>query len=388
MALPISYNIRNLIERKTTTLLTALGIALPVAILLVVLALVAGLQEAFQASGSPQHVLVLRKGTNAELNSSVSRQQYQDIKFKRGIAPLKNGEPAASLELVQVVNLPSVDAPDGMNVTVRGLTPAGFEMRHNVQLSAGRMFTPGQREVVVGKAIAKRYPGLQLSSRVTFARGEWEVVGVLDGGQSALNSEIFGDLHQIASDYNRPDALSSVLIRAENPMAAQALINDITSDVKLNLGAMTEVAYYEQQTTASLPIKMLGMLVCTLMAVGSAFAAMDTMYAAVARRAREIGTLRVLGFSRGSILLSFLLESLLLALLGGGLGCLLVLPLNNVTTGIGSFVTFSEIAFTYRVTPQVMLAGLLFALVLGALGGVLPAFGAARKVILVALREG
>ena len=388
MALPISYNIRNLIERKTTTLLTALGIALPVAILLVVLALVAGLQEAFQASGSPQHVLVLRKGTNAELNSSVSRQQYQDIKFKRGIAPLKNGEPAASLELVQVVNLPSVDAPDGMNVTVRGLTPAGFEMRHHVQLSAGRMFTPGQREVVVGKAIAKRYPGLRLSGRVTFARGEWEVVGVLDGGQSALNSEIFGDLHQIASDYNRPDALSSVLIRAENPMAVQALINDITSDVKLNLGAMTEVAYYEQQTTASLPIKMLGMLVCTLMAVGSAFAAMNTMYAAVARRAREIGTLRVLGFSRGSILLSFLLESLLLALLGGGLGCLLVLPLNNVTTGIGSFVTFSEIAFTYRVTPQVMLAGLLFALVLGALGGVLPAFGAARKAILVALREG
>jgi ABC-type antimicrobial peptide transport system permease subunit len=220
-----------------------------------------------------------------------------------------------------------------------------------------------------------------------FAHGEWEVVWVLDGGQSALNSEIFGDLHQIASDYNRPDTLSSVLIRTESPMAAQALINDISSDVKLNLGAMAEVAYYAQQTTASLPIKMLGMLVCTLMAVGSAFAAMNTMYATVARRAREIGTLRVLGFSRGSILLSFLLESLLLALLGGGLGCLLVLPLHNVTTGIGSFVTFSELAFTYRVTPQVMLAGLLFALVLGALGGVLPAFGAARKTILVALRE-
>ena len=320
MALPISYNLRNLIERKTTTLMTALGIALPVAILLVVLALVAGLQAAFQASGSPQHVLVLRKGTNAELNSSVSRQQYQDLKFKRGIAPLKSGEPAASLELVQVVNLPSVDAPDGMNVTVRGLTPAGFEIRRDVQLSAGRMFTPGQREVVVGKAIARRYPGLQLGGKVTFARGEWEVVGVLDGGQSAMNSEIFGDLQQIAGDYNRPDTLSSVLMRAEDPIAAQALINDIASDVQLNLGAMTEVAYYEQQTAASLPIKALGMLVCTLMAIGSAFAAMNTMYAAVARRAREIGTLRVLGFSRGSILLSFLLESLLLALLGGVLG--------------------------------------------------------------------
>src|SRR6266446_6430969 len=388
MALPISYNIRNLIERKATTLLTALGIALPVAILLVVLALVAGLQAAFQASGSPQHVLVLRKGTNAELNSSVSPQQYQDIKFKRGIAPLKNGEPAASLELVQVVNLPSVDAPDGMNVTVRGLTPAGFEMRHNVQLSAGRMFTPGQREVVVGKAIAKRYPGLQLSSRVTFARGEWEVVGVLDGGQSALNSEIFGDLHQIASDYNRPDALSSVLIRAENPMAAQALIDDISSDVKLNLRAMTEVAYYEQQTTASLPIKMLGMLVCTLMAVGSAFAAMNTMYAAVARRAREIGTLRVLGFSRGSILLSFLGESLALSLIGGILGCLLVLPLNGITTGIMNFATFSEVAFNFRVTPIIMVSGVCFAMILGTIGGFFPARNAARKAIRVALREG
>src|SRR5437899_7566757 len=387
MALPISYNIRNLIERKTTTLLTALGIALPVAILLVVLALVAGLQAAFQASGSPQHVLVLRKGTNAELNSSVSPQQYQDIKFKRGIAALKNDEPAASLELVQVVNLPSVDAPDGMNVTIRGLTPAGFEMRHHVQLSAGRMFTPGQREVVVGKAIAKRYPGLRLSSRVTFARGEWEVVGVLDGGQSALNSEIFGDLHQIASDYNRSDALSSVLIRAENPVATQALINDITSDVKLNLGAMTEVAYYEQQTTASLPIKMLGMLVCTLMAVGSAFAAMNTMYAAVARRAREIGTLRVLGFSRGSILLSFLRARRLLALLGGVFGCLLALPINGVTTGIGSFFTFSEIAFDFRVSLSTMLAGIIFALVVCAIGGLFPAGSAARNDILTALRE-
>ena len=386
MALPISYNIRNLIERKTTALLTALGIALPVAILLVVLALVAGLQAAFQASGSPQHVLVLRKGTNAELNSSVSPQQYQDIKFKRGIAALKNDEPAASLELVQVVNLPSVDAPDGMNVTIRGLTPAGFEMRHHVQLSAGRMFTPGQREVVVGKAIAKRYPGLRLGSRVTFARGEWEVVGVLDGGQSALNSEIFGDLHQIASDYNRSDALSSVLIRAENPMAAQALIDDISSDVKLNLRAMTEMAYYEQQTTASLPIKMLGMLVCTLMAVGSAFAAMNTMYAAVARRAREIGTLRVLGFSRGSILVSFFLESLLLAVLGGLLGCVLVLPLNLTTTSVGN-ANISQTVFSFSVTPQTMAIGVIFAVFMGTIGGLFPARNASRKEILTALRE-
>jgi putative ABC transport system permease protein len=387
MALPISYNIRNLIERRTTTIMTALGIALTVAVLLAVLALAAGLNQAFKASGSPQNVIVLRKGSNAELSSSVSRQQYQNMRFKPGMAKLASGESAISLEMVQVVNLPSVDAPEGMNVTVRGLSPAGFEIRRDVKLSAGRMFTPGKREVVVGKSIAKRYPSLHLGGQLTFARGEWEVVGVMDGGQSAVNSEIFGDLNQVAGDYNRPEELSSMLIRAEDEVTARALINDIESDIKLNLGAMTELDYYERQTVASLPIQSLGLLVSAIMAVGSAFAAMNTMYAAVARRVREIGTLRVLGFSKLSILLSFLLESLMLALLGGLIGCLLVLPLNNITTGVGSFITFSEISFNYRVTPQVMFTGLVFALVLGALGGLLPAFGAARKEILTALRE-
>jgi putative ABC transport system permease protein len=387
MALPISYNLRNLIERRTTTLMTALGIALTVAVLLAVLALVAGLNEAFKASGSPANVIVLRKGTNAELSSNVTRSQFQDLKFKRGIAKLPGGEPAASLELVQVVNIPSVDSPEGMNVTVRGLSPVGFDLRRDVRLSEGRMFAPGRREVVVGKSVAKRYPGLQVGGKINFARGDWEVVGVMDGGQSAVNSEIFGDLNQFAGDYNRLDSVSSVLIRADDEIAARALVNDLESDVRLNLGAMTETAYYEQQTIAAVPIQSLGILVCIVMAVGSAFAAMNTMYAAVARRAREIGTLRVLGFSKGSILVSFFLESLLLALLGGLLGCLLVLPLNNITTGIGSFVTFSEISFNYRVTPQVMAAGVAFALALGAFGGLLPAFGAARKEILAALRE-
>ncbi|MEW6734044.1 MAG: ABC transporter permease [Acidobacteriota bacterium] len=386
MALPLSYNIRNLVERKTTTLMTAMGIALTVAVLMAVLALMAGLNEAFKASGNPNNILVLRKGANSELSSIVSRQQYQEIKFKPGIAKLTNGEPAVSLELVQVVNLPSVDAPEGMNVTIRGLTPAGFEIRQDIKLITGRMFTQGRREVVVGKAITNRYPGLRIGGRIAFARGEWEVVGVLDGGQSAINSEIIGDLNQIANDYNRADTLSSILIHTEGA-TSKALINNIENDVKLNLAAMTELAYYEQQTVASLPIQSLGLLVSTIMAIGSAFAAMNTMYAAVARRVREIGTLRVLGFSKYSILLSFLLESLVLALLGGLLGCLLVLPLNNITTGIGSFITFSEISFNYRVTPQVMFMGLLFALLLGVLGGLLPAFGAARKGILSALRE-
>lgn len=215
----------------------------------------------------------------------------------------------------------------------------------------------------------------------------WEVVGVMDGGESAVNSEIFGDLGQVSSDFNRQDGLSSVLVQAADSSVVPALINSMNDDQKLNVTAQTERSYYDAQTTAGAPLQFLGVFVSVIMAVGSSFAAMNTMYAAVARRSQEIGTLRVLGFSRGSILLSFLAESLLLSVLGGLLGCVLVLPLNNVSTGIGNFVTFSEIAFNFRVTPQIMLDGILFAMFMGAVGGLFPARMAARKEILTALRE-
>lgn len=386
MAIPLAYNLRNLVVRKTTTLMTALGIALTVAVLLSVLALVNGLQTAFRSSGNPQQILVMRKGANAELSSGVTREVFQDLKSMEGIARLNN-EPMASLEIVTVINLPSVDKPDGMNVTVRGLLPMGVKMRDELKLQEGRWFNPGQREVVVGKSVAKRYPDARMGRKLRFGRGEWEVVGVMDGGQSAVNSEIFGDLNQISSDFNRVDGLSSILIRATDASAVPALINSLNDDRRLNVVAMTEKSYYESQTNTAAPLQYLGIFISIIMAVGSSFAGMNTMYAAVARRAREIGTLRVLGFSRGGILFSFFLESLLLASLGGLLGCVLVLPLNNVTTGVGSFVTFSEIAFNFRVTPQIMLAGILFALFMGAVGGLFPARMAAKKEILTALRE-
>jgi ABC-type antimicrobial peptide transport system permease subunit len=212
-------------------------------------------------------------------------------------------------------------------------------------------------------------------------------VGVMDGGQSSVNSEIFGDLNQVSSDFNRADGLSSVLLRATDEATVPALINSLNDDRRLGVDAQTEKSYYEAQTSSGALLQYLGIFISIIMAVGSSFAAMNTMYAAVARRAREIGTLRVLGFSRGSILFSFLIESLLLSALGGLLGCLLVLPLNNITTAVGSFVTFSEIAFNFRVSPQIMAAGLAFALVMGALGGLFPARMAARKEILTALRD-
>lgn len=386
MAIPIAYNLRNLIVRKTTTVMTALGIGLTVAVLVADLALVEGLRTAFKATGHPLQILVMRKGSNAELNSSVTREALQILKAKPGIAVNSANEPMASPEVLTVINLPSVDSPTGMNVTVRGLSQVGAGMRE-LKIQRGRWFQTGQREVVVGKSVAKRYPNAQLGNHLRFGRGEWEVVGVFDAGESAVNGEIWGELNQVSSDFNRQDTVSSVLIRASDAAAAQALINSLKDDRQLGVNVVSEREYYEQQTSAGAPLQFFGLLVAVIMAVGSSFAAMNTMYAAVARRAKEIGTLRVLGFSRGSILLSFLVESLLLALVGGVLGCLLALPLNGVTTGIGSFATFSEIAFDFRVSPSTMLAGIIFALVVGAVGGLFPASNAARKEILTALRE-
>jgi putative ABC transport system permease protein len=387
MAIPISYNIRNLIVRKTTTLMTGAGIAMTVAVLLAVLGLVSGLQSAFETSGDPLHVLVMRKGGNAELTSLLTQEQFQIVKNFPGIAAGKDGQPMASLEIVTVINLPSVENPDGSNVTLRGLSSRGVAMRKLTML-AGRPFHEGQREVMVGKGIAKRYPNAHLGKQLRFGRGSWTVVGVMDGGGSSIDSEIFADGVQVAADYNRPDTYSSALLQATDEVSAAALPKALESDRRLNITVLSEKDYYSSQTAASTaPIKFLGFFVCIVMAVGSCFAAMNTMYAAVARRAKEVGTLRILGFTRGSILVSFFLESLLLSLLGGLIACALVLPLNAVTTGIGNFSTFSETSFNIHIGPEVMVIGLVFSLILGAVGGLLPARQAAKKEILSALRE-
>ncbi len=386
MDIPLTYNVRNLVVRKTTTFMTAVGIAMTVAVLLAVLGLVSGLRSAFESTGDPLQVLVMRKGGNAELTSLLTQEQFQIIKSFPGIAPGPDGQPLASLELVSVINLPSVDNPEGSNVTVRGVSLRGVQMR-KLKLAAGRWFQPGHREVTVGKNIAKRYPAAQLGKQLKFGKGLWTVVGVFDGGKSAVNSEIFGDANQVASDFNRPDTYSSALLEAPDEVTAAALMKSLENDRRLNITDMSVRDYYASQTNSAKPIQSLGIFVCVIMAVGSSFAAMNTMYAAVARRAKEIGTLRILGFTRGSILLSFFLESLLLALVGGVIACIIVLPLNSVTTGIGSFATFSDVSFNFQIGPDVMAIGLIFSLLLGAAGGFFPARQAAKKEILTALRE-
>jgi len=386
MAIPLAYNLRNLVVRKTSTLMTALGIALTVAILLAVLALVNGLRTTLGTSGDPLRIIVLRKGAESELTSLFVRSQLQDLKFKQGIATGSDGQPLVSMEVITVINLANVDNANGVNVTVRGLPPAGIEMRKNVHIVSGRWFNSGRREVVVGRSVASRFPAAHLGGKVRFGRGDWDIVGVMDADGGAQNSEIWGDSNQVSSDLQRIETMSSVLIAARDEVTAKALINDISSDQRLETTAVSEKEYYAQQTVSAAPIEYTGIFVAMIMAVGSSFAAMNTMYAAVARRAKEIGTLRVLGFSRGSIMTSFFLESVLLSGLGGLLGCLLVLPLNGITTAVGN-ANFSETAFNFRVTPEIMAMGIVFAVVLGTIGGLLPARMASRKEILTALRE-
>lgn len=387
MAIPLSYNVRNLVVRKTTTLMTALGIGLTVAVLVAAFALVDGLRTAFEASGHPLNILVTRKGTDSELSSNFERRVYNDLKYKQGIARDEKGEPLASLEMVTVISLKSEEFPDGSNISVRGVTPVGLKVREETRVIEGRWFTPGRREVTVGESIARRYPDARVGRKLTFGRGAWDVVGVYKSEQPARNSEIMADLNQAASDFERESVLSSALVRATDAVAHQALINDLSYDTRLNVQARPEKEYYEQQTSSGDLVRYLGTFVALIMAIGSCFAAMNTMYAAVARRSKEIGTLRVLGFSRGAILMSFLVESLLLAVLGGVVGIVMVLPLNGLTTGIGSNVTFAETAFQLKVTAGSAARGMMFAVFMGVFGGLLPAWGAAKKEILTALRQ-
>jgi putative ABC transport system permease protein len=386
MALPLSYNLRNLVERKTTTAMTALGIALSAAVLMTVLALMSGLHAALSATGDPRNVIVMRKGSNAEMTSSLSRQEFQDLLFTSGIAMDESGKhPLASLEIVTVVNLGGEGLKGGSNINLRGLVSDEIPL-HDVRLINGRWFSSGEREVVVGSSVVKRHPEVGIGSSVHIGPNDWKVVGTMDGGQSAANSEIFADLNQVASVFNRQDELTSVLLRATNEAAVPGLISALEQDRRLNVTAQSERTYYSSQTVSGAPIQFLGTLISVIMALGSTFAAMNTMYASVARRSAEVGTLRTLGFSQTAILGSFLLESILLASIAGIAACAVVFPLNFVTTAIGNLKTFTETAFRFQVGLKVMAGGMLFAIVIGAVGGLLPARMAARKEILAALK--
>ena len=385
MALPLKYNIRNIVVRKGSTLATAFTIGLTVAVFLLVMALARGIDLTLASSGEPLNLIVLREGSTAELNSSVSREQFNDLVYLDGIQR-ESDKPLATGETITLIYKARKGMTQGSNVMVRGVGPMSFKLRSGFQTVAGRLFQPGLTEAVVSKRIAERFQGLDIGDKFRIQTTDYTVVGLFDSAGKAFESEIWVDNNSLASTTKR-ETYSSVLMRVNDQNALTALSKRITDDPKLHLKAVSERVFYEdQQGAASGMLKGLAVFISFIMAVGAGFAGMNTMYAAVARRTKEIGTLRVLGFGRFSILIAFLLESVAIALIGAAIGILLSLPLNFVSTGTSNWQNFSEIAFNFRVTPGLMLFALVFGGVIGFVGSLLPSIRAARFKIVDALR--
>jgi putative ABC transport system permease protein len=386
MALPLKYNLRNILVRKGSTLATAFTIGLTVAVFLLVMALARGIDLTLSSSGEPLNMIVLREGSTAELNSSITREQFNDLMFLDGVER-ENDQPCATAEIITLIYKARKGMTQGSNVTVRGVGPMSFKLRSGFATVAGRVFQPGLTEAVVSKRIAERFQGLDVGDKFRIQTTEYTVVGLFDSAGKAFESEIWVDINALASTTKREGAYSSALLRVKDQNALTALTKRITDDPKLHLKGMSERLFYEdQQGAASGALKGLAVFITFIMAVGAGFAGMNTMYAAVARRTKEIGTLRVLGFSRLSILIAFLLESISIALIGAAIGILLALPLNFVSTGTSNWVTFSEIAFNFRVTTDLMISALIFGAIIGFVGSLLPSIRASRFKIVDALR--
>jgi putative ABC transport system permease protein len=388
MRIPLAYNLRNLAVRRTSTAAAAVGIALVVTIFILVLAMAAGFTWAVRTAGSAENVIVLRKGSYSEISSGIQTENADSIGARSEIARGPDDAPLLAKEVVLLVILPKADGSPAQ-VLVRGTQPRALDVRRQARLLQGRMFTPGLPEIVVGKTLASRMKGLALDGTVTFKQQAWKVVGIFDTGSSGFESEIWGDASVLQSAFHRQGVFQSLTFRLARPEVFKALKSELEADPKYEAKVQTEAEYYADQAgTLSTFIHILGTLVTVIMAVGAVFGAMNTMYAAVGSRTREIATLRALGFGRAAILVSFLIESLVLAALGGLLGCLLSLPLNGFTTSTINWDTFSELAFAFRVTPDILAGGMVFALVMGVLGGLFPALRAARMPIVSGLRQG
>jgi putative ABC transport system permease protein len=385
MKIPLKYNLRSLWVRKIGTLMTAFGIGLTVAIVIVMLALTHGLESTFIETGYDDHLVIIRQGSQNEINSFFNREVFETIRSLDGIARDGSGEVLAAGEIAVIINHPRLTG-DTANVLVRGTSEAGFALRPEVRIVEGRKFQRGAREIVVSKSLGARFQDMTLGSVLPIGPGSWTVVGVFDAGNSAYGSEIWADYSEIAQEWERP-IYSSVLLKAEGGQAAEEIVRRVEEDRRIQLQAIDQKEYFRQQTVSSIGIKALGVFIAVVMGIGSSFAAMNMMYAAVLSRFKEVGTLRALGFRRRSIMASFLVESLLLALAGGVIGCLIALPIHGYSTGTANFMTFSEVLFNFRITPKIILQGLAFAGIVGLLGGFLPARRAARVKLIDVMRD-
>jgi len=385
MKIPLKYNFGSLWVRRVGTLMTALGIGLTVAIFIVMMALVNGLESTFIDTGHEDTLIVIRDGSVNEVNSYYNRDLFQTVRLLPGIRVDDNNDPLVSGELVVVINHPRVTG-ESSNVIVRGTSPIGLELRPEARLVQGRWFKRGLREIVVSESLSRRFQNMRYGDSLHMSRSDWKVVGVFDAGGTAYDSEVWADYEDVAQDWDRP-IYTSILLRAIDRAAGKEIQRRIADDRRIHLQAVPQKEYFRGQSVSSVGIKALGIFIATVMGIGSCFAAMNMMYAAVMSRSREVGTLRALGFSRGSILTSFLVESTILALLGGVIGCLMALPMHGISTGTANFANFSEILFHFRITPKILLQGLVFAMLVGVLGGGLPARRAAQIRLIEALRS-
>lgn len=386
MALPLKYNVRNVLVRWRSTLATILGVALVVAVYMLVQALAVGLEASSASTGADGNLLVMRKGSTAESSSQVKLEQVKTIQYMDGVARDPAGKPLVSADVLVLINLPRRENKGEANVLIRGVGPNGKELRPQVQLAAGRWFTPGKREVALSKRLAGRFANTDIGDKFKTGGHELTVVGHFDGGNSAFDSEIWMDGDETRSIFDREN-YSSLLLRTTDPLSATNLTQRIEKDKTLSLKVIPEKAFYKTQTKTAGPIRFLGDFLATAMSIGAIFAAMNTMYASVGARTREVGTLRVLGYRRRMILVSFLIEGAFLALIGGMIGCLLALPMNGIATGTLSFDNFSEVVFEFRISWQLMLKGMIFSVVVGLIGSFLPAIRASRLPVIASLKS-
>lgn len=387
MKLPLSYSIRNLWTRRLTTILTAAGMSLVVFVFAAILMLAQGIQQTLVQTGTADNVVVIRKGSNTEVQSGITRSQAAIIETDPAIATGISGKPLVTKELLVLITLEQRRSAKRGNVSVRGVSmPVSMTLRPQVKLVEGRLPSPGSFEIIAGKGVAKRYKGGALGETMYFGSFRWKVVGVFDAGNTSFSSEVWGDLEQLMQTFRRP-AFSSILFRINGLSQLKNTVRRIEDDPRLALEAKQETQYYlEQSRTMSTFLRVLGISLTAIFSLGAIIGAMITMYAAVANRITEIGTLRALGFQRNSILIAFLFEALLLGLIGGITGLFFASFTQLITVNTANFQTLAEVAFSFTMTPGIIVSGLFFSLIMGFAGGVLPAFRAARMNIVDSLR--
>ena len=388
MAIPFIYNFRSVKARWTLSIVAVLGIAGTVGVFVAMLSLARGFRATLVSSGSEDNAIVMRAGATSEMMSGIRLEDIKILQDAPGVARTSDA-PLVTSEVVVVAPFPLRATGTDANVQVRGVSANVLTIRRNIKIAQGRMFQPGLAELIVGKNASNSYSGLTLGNTVNFGGGHWQVVGIFDAGGNSFDSEVWCDARVLDDVYKRPSNIfQSATVHLSSPDAFEQFKDAITSDRRLNFDVTREIDYYAKQSSRMTQlITILGGLVAFVMAIGAVFGALNTMYSAVAERGREIATMRALGFGGGAVVFSFLVEALLISFVGGAIGCVCVLPLNGLTTGAMNWQTFSHLAFAFRITPVLLVAGIIFALLMGLLGGLPPAMRAAWRPVAVALRE-